>query len=45
MRQIFRLVLALAVAIVIANGSRAQQPDKFSRTNVFTFRQPPRPST
>jgi len=43
MRQIFRLVLALAVAIVIANGSRAQQPDKFSRTNVFTFAPAPAP--
>src|SRR6478672_10123504 len=43
MRQTFRLVLALAVAIVIANGSRAQQPDKFSRTNVFTFAPAPAP--
>lgn len=43
MRQTFRLILAAAVAVLIANGSRAQQPDKFSRTNVFTFAPLPAP--
>ena len=41
MRHAFRLVLAVAVAILATSGSRAQQ---FSGTSVFTFATAPAPS-
>ena len=37
MRPAFQLILAAAIAVVLASSIRAQQPDKFSRTTVFTF--------
>jgi hypothetical protein len=37
MRSAFRLILAAAMAATLASSLRAQQPDKYSRTTVFTF--------
>jgi carboxypeptidase family protein len=43
MRSAFRLVLSALLAVAAASGTRAQQPEKYSRTNVFTFAPVPAP--
>jgi hypothetical protein len=37
MRPAFRLILAAAIAVIITSASRAQQPEKYSKRNVFVF--------